>query len=62
MYICIYVDIYKVNKIVGIFVYLVFLLLCACSHTTFGVVITCNSKLVCLRTIGLKNILLDVLK
>ena len=62
MYICIYLDVYKVNKIFGNFIYLVYLLLCACSHSTFGVVKTCKSKLVCLRTIGLKNILLDVLK
>ena len=33
-----FTDVYKVNKTVGNFVYLVYLLLCVCSHTTSGVV------------------------
>ena len=49
-----------INKIVGNFVYLVYLLLYVCSHTTSGVVKTRKSKLVCLRTISLKNILLGL--
>ena len=49
-----------INKIVGNFVYLVYLLLHVCSHTTSDVVKTRKSKLVCLRTISLKNILLGL--
>ena len=52
------IDVLKVNKIVENFVYLVYLLLRVCSHTTAGVVKTHKSKLVYLRTISLKNILL----
>ena len=35
-----FTDVYKVNKIVGNFVYLVYLLLCVFSHMTSGVVKT----------------------
>ena len=49
-----------INEIVGNFVYLVYLLLHVCSQTTSGVVKTRKSKLVCLRTISLKNILLGL--
>ena len=40
------------------YLFIVYLLLCVCGHTTSGVVKTCMSKLVCWGTIGLKNILL----
>ena len=53
-----FTDVLKVDKIEGNFVYVVYLLLCVCSHTTLGVVKTLKSKLVCLRTINLKYILL----
>ena len=51
-------DVLKGNKIVRNFAYLVYLLLHVCSHTTSGVLKTRKSKLVRLRTIGLKEILI----
>ena len=48
----------KGNKIVRNLVYLVYLLLHVCSHMTSGVVKTRKSKVVCLRTVGLKEILI----
>ena len=44
--------------IIAINIYIYYLLLCVCRHTTPGVMKTRKSKLVCLRTISLKDILL----